>query len=136
GGVQPSWGREQGETNSRLGGEDPFQRPRADDGRSGNPSPSTGSAGPLIPAENSDRKSTRLNSSHEWISYAVFCLKKKKRIKRRTDNTAAMLKRSSRTLALLGGGGARWGCDGGCTRVRSCCAGTVSSVYTASGRVS
>src|SRR5438105_4572196 len=26
----------------------------------------------------SDRKSTRLNSSHEWISYAVFCLKKKK----------------------------------------------------------
>src|SRR6266536_679712 len=28
---------------------------------------------------NGDRKSTRLNSSHEWISYAVFCLKKKKR---------------------------------------------------------
>src|SRR5438105_4513904 len=27
---------------------------------------------------NADRKSTRLNSSHEWISYAVFCLKKKK----------------------------------------------------------
>src|SRR5438105_8212679 len=26
----------------------------------------------------SDRKSTRLNSSHEWTSYAVFCLKKKK----------------------------------------------------------
>src|SRR5438105_5591477 len=26
-----------------------------------------------------DRKSTRLNSSHEWISYAVFCLKKKTR---------------------------------------------------------
>src|SRR5207247_7816648 len=25
-----------------------------------------------------DRKSTRLNSSHEWISYAVFCLKKKR----------------------------------------------------------
>src|SRR5207247_7394810 len=25
-----------------------------------------------------DRKSTRLNSSHEWISYAVFCLKQKK----------------------------------------------------------
>src|SRR5438105_12854912 len=29
-----------------------------------------------------DRKSTRLNSSHEWISYAVFCLKKKKKIKK------------------------------------------------------
>src|SRR5438105_12897891 len=28
-----------------------------------------------------DRKSTRLNSSHEWISYAVFCLKKKTRQK-------------------------------------------------------
>src|SRR5438105_15483753 len=28
-----------------------------------------------------DRKSTRLNSSHEWISYAVFCLKKKKKRK-------------------------------------------------------
>src|SRR5207247_6719598 len=27
-----------------------------------------------------DRKSTRLNSSHEWISYAVFCLKKKKHV--------------------------------------------------------
>src|SRR5947208_7873067 len=31
-----------------------------------------------------DRKSTRLNSSHQIISYAVFCLKKKK--KRRTQH--------------------------------------------------
>src|SRR5438034_2476147 len=30
-------------------------------------------------AQNLDRKSTRLNSSHTVISYAVFCLKKKKR---------------------------------------------------------
>src|SRR3989475_4861683 len=30
----------------------------------------------------SDRKSTRLNSSHSQISYAVFCLKKKKKSKR------------------------------------------------------
>src|SRR5688572_31458002 len=30
-----------------------------------------------------DRKSTRLNSSHSQISYAVFCLKKKKKITRR-----------------------------------------------------
>src|SRR6266446_8825522 len=29
-----------------------------------------------------DRKSTRLNSSHLVISYAVFCLKKKKKIKK------------------------------------------------------
>src|SRR2546422_6052229 len=28
---------------------------------------------------NGDRKSTRLNSSHGYISYAVFCLKKKKK---------------------------------------------------------
>src|SRR5688572_32458473 len=30
--------------------------------------------------ERRDRKSTRLNSSHSQISYAVFCLKKKKKI--------------------------------------------------------
>src|SRR3712207_7100370 len=30
-------------------------------------------------SKNSDRKSTRLNSSHANISYAVFCLKKKKK---------------------------------------------------------
>src|SRR5712664_4440358 len=30
-------------------------------------------------AEASDRKSTRLNSSHDQTSYAVFCLKKKKK---------------------------------------------------------
>src|SRR2546430_11168083 len=30
---------------------------------------------------NADRKSTRLNSSHSQISYAVFCLKKKKKKK-------------------------------------------------------
>src|SRR2546429_7051770 len=29
------------------------------------------------PTESQDRKSTRLNSSHGYISYAVFCLKKK-----------------------------------------------------------
>src|SRR3989449_5757125 len=32
-------------------------------------------------ARRRDRKSTRLNSSHGYISYAVFCLKKKKRSK-------------------------------------------------------
>src|SRR5258707_10775559 len=31
-----------------------------------------------------DRKSTRLNSSHANISYAVFCLKKKKKTRKRT----------------------------------------------------
>src|SRR3989449_2493417 len=33
-----------------------------------------------------DRKSTRLNSSHGYISYAVFCLKKKNRARRSTTN--------------------------------------------------
>src|SRR5256885_7487300 len=33
---------------------------------------------PADPAASRDRKSTRLNSSHLVISYAVFCLKKKK----------------------------------------------------------
>src|SRR2546430_10747575 len=44
----------------------------------------------LIP----DRKSTRLNSSHSQISYAVFCLKKKKK---KTHRMA----RSSHTLSLI-----------------------------------
>src|SRR5258708_28196361 len=34
--------------------------------------------GGKCPTETRDRKSTRLNSSHQIISYAVFCLKKKK----------------------------------------------------------
>src|SRR5688572_32381943 len=36
------------------------------------------------PATRKDRKSTRLNSSHSQISYAVFCLKKKKKYKKQT----------------------------------------------------
>src|SRR3989449_7770054 len=35
-----------------------------------------------------DRKSTRLNSSHGYISYAVFCLKKKKKKNRKTNNNS------------------------------------------------
>src|SRR5690606_39319620 len=37
-----------------------------------------GTARPRTPRPPRDRKSTRLNSSHVKISYAVFCLKKKK----------------------------------------------------------
>src|SRR2546430_13639934 len=36
--------------------------------------------GTLSAVDSSDRKSTRLNSSHSQISYAVFCLKKKNTI--------------------------------------------------------
>src|SRR2546429_7337080 len=35
------------------------------------------------PGVDQDRKSTRLNSSHGYISYAVFCLKKKKKQNRK-----------------------------------------------------
>src|SRR2546427_1408090 len=37
------------------------------------------------PEHKEDRKSTRLNSSHSQISYAVFCLKKKKNHKRQCN---------------------------------------------------
>src|SRR2546430_10604064 len=40
-----------------------------------------GRVGERVP-RGADRKSTRLNSSHSQISYAVFCLKKKKRLPR------------------------------------------------------
>src|SRR2546427_7488305 len=45
--------------------------------------PYIGAAGELK-TKPTDRKSTRLNSSHSQISYAVFCLKKKK--KKNTKN--------------------------------------------------
>src|SRR5690606_42103774 len=41
-------------------------------------SPRVAAAGEARRAAGEDRKSTRLNSSHVKISYAVFCLKKKK----------------------------------------------------------
>src|SRR3712207_8493051 len=43
-------------------------------------------AAPGILNPKEDRKSTRLNSSHANISYAVFCLKKKKIQKKKTEN--------------------------------------------------
>src|SRR5262245_64843094 len=42
---------------------------------------------PATPDAGRDRKSTRLNSSHLGISYAVFCLKKKKKRKENTNKT-------------------------------------------------
>src|SRR2546422_1472213 len=42
---------------------------------------------PQQPDAHRDRKSTRLNSSHGYISYAVFCLKKKKNMSRMTHRT-------------------------------------------------
>src|SRR5947209_16822028 len=40
----------------------------------------------VVTAVHEDRKSTRLNSSHANISYAVFCLKKKKKKEKNNDN--------------------------------------------------
>src|SRR5437870_6163341 len=51
-------------------------RERQDQQPAKRPAASTQSARPDNPT---DRKSTRLNSSHVAISYAVFCLKKKKK---------------------------------------------------------
>src|SRR5688572_32917536 len=60
--------------------------PRSSNARRGNPLPRAGTQSERFPVARhddrraharQDRKSTRLNSSHSQISYAVFCLKKK-----------------------------------------------------------
>src|SRR2546430_10031372 len=63
----------------------------------GLPVPDRARHGPA-PASHRDRKSTRLNSSHSQISYAVFCLKKKKRNPKKTlipGDTPAIIKEPS-----------------------------------------
>src|SRR2546428_4153766 len=45
--------------------------------------------GAVVSTSLGDRKSTRLNSSHDQISYAVFCLKKKKSICVRCNPSSA-----------------------------------------------
>src|SRR2546429_7250149 len=46
---------------------------------------------PVGKSPRGDRKSTRLNSSHGYISYAVFCLKKKKAIGPRRSSVSLQL---------------------------------------------
>src|SRR5439155_3589593 len=58
-----------------LEGAEPAGRDRRVGGERG----SVAAAHASIPPRRLDRKSTRLNSSHVAISYAVFCLKKKKK---------------------------------------------------------
>src|SRR5205807_6393580 len=53
---------------------------------------------PAARAGSRDRKSTRLNSSHLVISYAVFCLKKKK--KKKISNANKSNDNSSRHMSL------------------------------------
>src|SRR5437870_10900932 len=50
------------------------------------------------PLRRVDRKSTRLNSSHVAISYAVFCLKKKKTNKNKTLTTSKLKQSKHYTL--------------------------------------
>src|SRR5258708_18102823 len=47
-----------------------------------------------------DRKSTRLNSSHQIISYAVFCLKKKKKPENKDNTTRQLHQRTTTTKAI------------------------------------
>src|SRR2546426_5430846 len=49
------------------------------------------SFGPYVVTPFKDRKSTRLNSSHLVISYAVFCLKKKKKIPKHRHTPSTQL---------------------------------------------
>src|SRR2546426_9164732 len=60
----------------------------------------TRSAGPCGPS-GVDRKSTRLNSSHLVISYAVFCLKKKKNLLLLGKNGVYHNRRNTRSRLLL-----------------------------------
>src|SRR5205814_5633681 len=48
-----------------------------------------------------DRKSTRLNSSHLGISYAVFCLKKKKNKRRRSIRSTAWMQPTAHSPTVL-----------------------------------
>src|SRR6266571_3397065 len=48
----------------------------------------------MLPNSLTDRKSTRLNSSHMSISYAVFCLKKKKHLIAEDPHSGPILNRA------------------------------------------
>src|SRR5437588_8904079 len=51
---------------------------------------------PLAGKADGDRKSTRLNSSHTVISYAVFCLKKKKKTYRKITTQTTKITKSNK----------------------------------------
>src|SRR5256885_5329508 len=59
---------------------------------------STKALPPPIQVTSADRKSTRLNSSHLQISYAVFCLKKKNHLRRRHGSLRARVGISFRSI--------------------------------------
>src|SRR5216683_1142499 len=63
-----------------------------------NPTVAPPLAKPATPPSPSDRKSTRLNSSHDQISYAVFCLKKKKKKKKQINFIKNKTKQKKKNL--------------------------------------
>src|SRR5688572_31500583 len=65
-------------------------RTNASPGATLSEAPSTARTSPARVGYVTDRKSTRLNSSHSQISYAVFCLKKKKK-KKNTQFNASLV---------------------------------------------
>src|SRR3712207_7288836 len=75
-------------TDKRTPGLPPPPRHGGDGGEGGAGSVPDGleASGSRFRDPRADRKSTRLNSSHANISYAVFCLKKKKQLHTRHDN--------------------------------------------------
>src|SRR5256884_2997727 len=66
--------------------------------------PATWQVVPMGTRGQEDRKSTRLNSSHGYISYAVFCLKKRRRVPgapaRSLPHTSSFLRYSPHALPL------------------------------------
>src|SRR5438132_6724314 len=73
------------------------------------PAPASTSSSPISicpkwtvgPSPRPDRKSTRLNSSHTVISYAVFCLKKKKKVQT-LIKLAATTDTSAKAILIIG----------------------------------
>src|SRR2546422_4409053 len=75
-----------------------FRSPR---GHSPDPQGERRDGGRLVRRARPDRKSTRLNSSHGYISYAVFCLKKKKKQNKRPQTNKAYQKTSDISLLIV-----------------------------------
>src|SRR5438132_7913639 len=82
---------------SRPGSTNPAEPDESGSRRSRRPDRPAGGSSPAprpLPARGEDRKSTRLNSSHTVISYAVFCLKKKKKKKSHTQKSRKQICKS------------------------------------------
>src|SRR2546430_10190073 len=81
--------------------------PARKEGRAFPPAPSSSPAILCRTSPRRDRKSTRLNSSHSQISYAVFCLKKKNPDLHRQRFFASTVAEERHVRIFLGRGGAQ-----------------------------